>query len=137
MLTHRSAAESICVCEKLTWFCHWRAEFPFQNLLVYSLSKFTKCFRTRMLLFIQVNGEFPYHQVGNLNEGRTIHQILAQELWPNTFRLDRTTLGKPVGRVTRQNSCEACLGRPMEQPEPGEKESAPCLPLLANVLRSD
>jgi len=78
MLTRRSAAESICVCEKLTWFCHWRAEFPFQNLLVYSLSKFTKCFWTRMLLFIQVNGEFPFHQVGNLNEGRTIHQICTK-----------------------------------------------------------
>ena len=122
MLTHRSAAESICVCEKLTWFCHWRAEFPFQNLLVSSLHKFKKCFPTRKLLFIQVNDEFPFHKAGYFNGAQKIHQILAQGFWPNIFRLDRTTLGQLVGPVTWENSWEDCLGWPMEQPKCGEKD---------------
>ena len=103
-------------------FCHGRAEFPFQNLLVSSLHKFKKCFPTRKLLFIQVNDEFPFHKAGYFNGAQKIHQILAQGFWPNTFRLDRTTLGQPVGPVTWENSWEDCLGWPMEQPKCGEKD---------------
>ncbi|KAL6606397.1 hypothetical protein ACP70R_042050 [Stipagrostis hirtigluma subsp. patula] len=37
--------------------------------------------------------------------------------WSNTFRLDCSELGRPIGRVTRARSWEACLGRPIKQRE--------------------
>ena len=75
-----------------------------------------------MLLFIQVNGEFPFHKAGNFDGAQKKTQILAQGFWPSTFRLNPTTLGKPIGPVTRENSWEACLGPPVEQRVRGEKE---------------
>ena len=90
------------------------------DLATFTDPKFTHFLTQKLFLFIQVNDKFLFHQAGNFNEGPNIHQILAQDLWPNTFRLDRTTFGKPIGTVTREKSWKACLGRPMEQPVPGE-----------------
>ena len=73
----------------------------------------------------QVNEKTSSLRAGNLTEAQTI-QTLAQQRWPNTFRLDCTVLGQPIGRVTRQLTWEQYLGRPMEQPVPGMIACLPC-----------
>ena len=80
----------------------------------------------RPFVHFQVNDKFLFHRAGNFNEGPNIHQILAQRIWPDTFRLDPTTLRKPIGPVTREKSWEACLGPPVEQRVRGERASAAC-----------
>ncbi|KAL6658804.1 hypothetical protein ACP70R_002844 [Stipagrostis hirtigluma subsp. patula] len=72
----------------------------------------------------EVNDEFPSFQAGNF-----------KERWPNTFRLDCTALGQPIGPVTRQNSWEAYLGRPMEQTVPGTCALVACTVCVEAVHR--
>ncbi|KAL6589848.1 hypothetical protein ACP70R_050207 [Stipagrostis hirtigluma subsp. patula] len=50
---------------------------------------------------------------------RLVFKILrGVRRWPNTFRLDYSALGQPIGPVTQYNSWQGCLGRPMKQTEP-------------------
>lgn len=67
------------------------------------------------MLFVQV--PYPYlPPAGKFNEG--------PKTWSNTFRFDSKTLDnpKPIGVVTRENTFEEYMGRPIKQTN-GERPS--------------